>query len=339
MNDVFDLRDLALPVISSPMAGGPSTPALAAAVSEAGGLGFLAAGSTAPEAVAADINAARVDTTGPLGVNLFVVDAYEPNPVLLDSYRRSLQPEATRLQVALGEPQWEDDHWQAKLDLVLDLRPDMVSFTFGCPADDVFDALAHRGILSCVTVSSLDEATAAVARGAGSLCIQGHEAGGHRATWDADASPSTSPLMTLVSAIASSVDVPVVAAGGIVDTSTSRALMDRGAVAVQAGTAYLLTDEAGTNATHRAALVDPNFTRTTLTRAFTGRWARGLENRFIAEHADAPAGYPHLHHVTFPLRQAAIAAGDMEVAHLWAGTGHSHVRSGAAADVTRALAP
>jgi nitronate monooxygenase len=110
-------------------------------------------------------------------------------------------------------------------------------------------------------------------------------------------------------------------------------------VAVQAGTAYLLADEAGTNPTHRAALTGPELVETAVTRAFTGRWARGLRNRFVDEHADAPAGYPHLHHLTSPLRRAAVAAGDTQVAHLWAGTSFAAARARPAAEITRDLAP
>jgi nitronate monooxygenase len=116
-------------------------------------------------------------------------------------------------------------------------------------------------------------------------------------------------------------------------------VLGAGAVAAQVGTAYLLADEAGTNPLHRAALSDPPFGGTRLTRAYTGRWARGLANRFMAEHADAPAGYPHLHHLTSPLRAAAVAAGDAQVAHLWAGTGYPHAQAAPAAEITRALAP
>ena len=105
------------------------------------------------------------------------------------------------------------------------------------------------------------------------------------------------------------------------------------------GTAYLLADEAGTNPVHRAALTDPAFPETDTTRAYTGRWARGLANRFMAEHSDAPVGYPHLHHLTAPLRAAAVAAGDPQVAHLWSGTGHAQARTGPAADITRSLTP
>ena len=134
------------------------------------------------------------------------------------------------------------------------------------------------------------------------------------------------------------VDVPVVAGGGVHDAAGLQLLRDAGAAAVQIGTAYLLAEEAGTNPTHRAALDDPTFTETAVTRAYTGRWARGLANRFIAAHADAPAGYPHVHHLTSPLRRAAAAAGDPDVAHLWAGTGHVHTRASGAAEITRSLA-
>ena len=336
---VFDVRDLALPVVGAPMAGGPSTPALAAAVAEAGGLGFLAAGYKTPDAAAAEVDAVRAATTGPFGVNLFLVEPYEPDAASLDAYRRSLEPEAARLGVELGEARWDDDSWQEKVDLVLDVRPDVVSFTFGCPSAEVLRRLAGRGVLSSVTVTSVAEAQVAVAQGAASLCVQGPHAGGHRGTWEQEADPDTTPLPDLVSAVVALVDVPVVAGGGISDPGGVRSLIEKGAVAAQIGTAYLLAEEAGTNATHRTALEDPTLTETALTRAYTGRWARGLANRFMADHVDAPAGYPHLHNLTSPLRRAAVAAGDVHVAHLWAGTGHAHARAAGAADITRSLAP
>jgi nitronate monooxygenase len=308
-------------------------------VSGAGGLGFLAAGYKAPDAVAAEMDAVRAATTAPFGVNLFVVEPYEPDSASLDAYRRSLEPEAARLGAELGEARWDDDHWQEKVDLVLDSRPDVVSFTFGCPSAGVLRGMAGRGVLSSVTVTSVAEARVAVAHGAASLCVQGPHAGGHRGTWRQEADPDSTPLADLVSAVVAVVDVPVVAGGGISDPDGVRLLIERGAVAAQIGTAYLLAEEAGTNATHRRALEDPRLTETALTRAYTGRWARGLANRFMADHADAPAGYPHLHHLTSPLRRAAAVAGDLQVAHLWAGTGHAHARAAAAADLTRSLAP
>lgn len=212
-----------------------------------------------------------------------------------------------------------------------------MSFTFGCPDPEVLRPLANKNVLSTVTVTSVAEARQAVARGAASLTVQGPDAGGHRGTWDLEADPDPTPLPELVSAVVAAVDVPVVAGGGVMDASDVATVLGRGAVAAQAGTAYLLADEAGTNELHRSALADPAFARTEVTRAYTGRWARGLANRFMAEHADAPAGYPHLHHLTAPLRAAAVAAGEAQVAHLWAGTGQARARSGLAADITRSL--
>jgi nitronate monooxygenase len=321
------------------MAGGVSTPALAAAVSDAGGLGFLAAGYKTPEAVAAEVESMRAMVSGPVGVNLFVVAPYHPDADALATYRRSLEPEAARLGAELGNPRWDDDHWQTKIQLLLDVRPDVVSFTFGCPSPDVLRRLSGADVLSTVTVTSVEEARKAEARGAASLSVQGPDAGGHRGSWDLEAEPDMTPLLELVAGVVAAVDVPVVAAGGVSDAASVSSVIGRGAVAAQVGTAYLLTDEAGTNPVHRTALADPAFPTTGVTRAYTGRWARGLANRFMAEHADAPAGYPHLHHLTAPLRAAAVAAGDAQVAHLWAGTGHALARTGSAAEITRSLTP
>ena len=308
------------------MAGGASTPALAAAVTEAGGLGYVAAGYKTAAAVADDLAAVRAATSGPLALNVFIVERHQPIKEELDAYRAALEPEAKRLGATLGEPTWDDDGRRAKLELVLDERPDLVSFTFGCPEAEVLSRLADAGVHTAVTVTTADEAREAVVRGAQSLVVQGPDAGAHRGTWDLLAEPSTQPLPELVRDVRAAVDVPLVA--GRVHHG-----------AALCGTAYLLADEAGTNPLHRKALTDPAFEVTELTRAYTGRWARGLANRFIAEHRDAPAAYPQLHHLTAPLRKAAVAAGDAQVAHLWAGTGHALARPGPAAEITRSLTP
>lgn len=337
---MFDLRDLTVPVVAAPMAGGGSTAALAAAVSAVGGLGVLAAGYKAADQVAAEIEATRRATSGPIGVNLFVVAPYDPPTGTIEAYRRTLEPEAARLGVALGEPAWDDDDWTAKLEVVLTLRPEVVSFTFGCPDADILRSLAQRGIHTAATVTTVLEARQAAGLGVHSLCVQGPEAGGHRGTWDLEAEPEDGVGLTdLVSAILPEVDLPVVAAGAISEPAAVEGLLRRGAAAVQVGTALLLADEAGTHPAHRAALADPAFTHTERTRAFTGRWARGLANRFVRDHADAPPGYPQIHHLTAPLRAAALAAGDTQTAHLWAGTGFRSVRSGPAQQIIETLAP
>jgi nitronate monooxygenase len=336
---VLDLRELSLPIIGAPMAGGPGTPALAAAVSDVGGLGFVAAGYKPPEAVADDLEAVRALTTAPFGVNLFVVEPYQPDASALDAYRRSLEPLAARFDVSLGEPRWDDDAWRAKLELVYDARPDVVTFTFGCPSARVLRQLADLGVHAGVTVTTVAEARAAAARGAASLTVQGPGAGGHRGTWQLEATPDETPLLDLVAAVRAAVDVPLAACGGIHDAQGTRSVMAAGAAAAQVGTAYLLADEAATNPTHRAALQDRALAETALTRAYTGRWARGLANDFIRAHQDAPAGYPQLHHMTSPLRKAAAAAGDQQVAQLWAGSSHALARRAPAAEITQGLAP
>jgi nitronate monooxygenase len=337
---MFDPRDLQIPVVGAPMAGGASSPALAAEVSEVGGLGYLAAGNKAADEVASEVADMRRATSGPVGLNLFVVKPYNPPSEALDAYRRSLEPEAARLGVDLGDPRWDDDGWDAKLRVALDLRPDVVSFTFGCPEAGVFRRLAELGIHSTVTVTTVSEAREAVQRGADSLCVQGPEAGGHRGSWDLDAVPDERVgLGQLLDAITAEVEVPVTAAGGLSDAAAVDAVIRQGAVAAQVGTALLLADEAGTHPVHRAALVDGAFTHTERTRAFTGRWARGLSNRFMREHSDAPAGYPHLHHLTAPVRAAALASGDAQAAHLWAGTGYTGIRSAPVRQIIRSLTP
>jgi nitronate monooxygenase len=336
---MLNLASLPVPVVAAPMAGGPSTPALVSAVSEAGGLGFLAAGYKTADMVAAEVGAVRAATSAPFGVNVFVVEPYEVDWRALHAYRRSLQPDAARLGVELGDPHWDDDHYRDKIDLLLELRPDVVSFTFGCPTAEVLHSLKQRDVLSTVTVTSVAEARAAVARGAASLCIQGPDAGGHRGTWDLDQDPDRSILPDLLSSVFAVAGVSVLAGGGLAAAADVASVLARGAVAAQVGTAYLLSDEAGTNPVHRAAMANPAFVRTAVTRAYTGRWARGLANRFMAEHTEAPAGYPHLHHLTAPLRAAAVSAGDPDVAHMWAGSGYAKAQPMPAGDITRSLAP
>jgi nitronate monooxygenase len=336
---MLNLASLPVPVVAAPMAGGPSTPALVSAVSEAGGLGFLAAGYKTADMVAAEVGAVRAATSAPFGVNVFVVEPYEVDWRALHAYRRSLQPDAARLGVELGDPHWDDDHYRDKIDLLLELRPDVVSFTFGCPTAEVLHSLKQRDVLSTVTVTSVAEARAAVARGAASLCIQGPDAGGHRGTWDLEHDPDRSILPDLLSSVFAVAGVPVLAGGGLAAAPDVANVLARGAVAAQVGTAYLLCDEAGTNAVHRAAMANPAFVRTAVTRAYTGRWARGLANRFMAEHTEAPAGYPHLHHLTAPLRAAAVSAGDPDVAHMWAGSGYAKAQPRPAGDITRSRAP
>ncbi len=336
---MFDLCELALPIVGAPMAGGPSTPKLAAAVSNAGGLGFLAAGYLSAQRFADDIAATRSVTTGPIGVNLFVPQPSVATASALENYREQLLALARSYGVDPGVPRPDDDGWRDKLDVVASAAPEVVSFTFGCPAPEVLALLRDRDVLTAVTVTSPSEAALAVAAGAGALVVQGPGAGGHRGTFSPSERPGESTLEELLTEIVGAHDTPVIATGGLGDAAAVRDVLRRGATAAQIGTALLLCDEAGTNPAHRRALSDERFTDTVVTRAFSGRYARGLANEFIARFDSvAPLGYPEVNQLTGPIRAAAVAAGDPHGTNLWAGTQWRSISVGAAADIVAALA-
>ncbi|SDP59454.1 nitronate monooxygenase [Lentzea jiangxiensis] len=327
---------LAVPVIAAPMAGGPSTPELVAAVNEAGGLGFLAAGYITVEQLAEKITRTAELTAEPFGVNLFVPGTRPTADI--SSYVRSVTAHADKVGATPGEPRWDDDNYAAKLELVLALRVPVVSFTFGLPEADDVRRLKAAGSTVVVTVTTPGEARQAQHVGADVVCVQGSDAGGHRGTFTDDGiSPGGGELYGTLAAIRlvkSAVDLPVIATGGLVTGADVAAVLAAGAVAAQLGTAFLGCPEAGTAAAQREALAEGS-RRTALTRAFSGRPARGLVNRFLVEQGPhAPAAYPNVHHLTKPVR----ATGQMEVMSLWAGTTYPLATSAPAAEVVARIA-
>jgi nitronate monooxygenase len=332
----FSPADLAHPIVQAPLAGGPSTPALAAAVAEAGGLGFLAAGYKAPDAVRADVEATRRLTGRPFGINLFAPPAAPADATRVQRYADALRAEAERYGAELGEPRHDDDAWEAKLALAAQERIPVVSFTFGCPPAAVVDRLHAAGAAVWVTVTLPAEAVAARDAGADALVVQGVEAGGHRGSFD-DAAPGEIGLLALLQLVGAVVELPLVATGGIVTGRAVAAVLAAGAEAAQLGTAFMLAAEAATSAPHRAALGGE--APTALTRAFTGRLARGVANRFLREHgAHAPSAYPEVHQLTAPVRAAARERGDAEALNLWAGQAHPLARPAPAGEIVRSIA-
>ncbi|HEY6525156.1 MAG TPA: nitronate monooxygenase [Solirubrobacteraceae bacterium] len=333
----FDLRSLEYPIVQAPMAGGPSTPALAAAVGEAGGLGFLAAGYKTPEAVADDIAQLRIASDAPFGVNLFIPPTEKAVPQVVAAYAQTLTADAERHGVTLGDPRFDDDAYAAKLELVIRERVPLASFTFGSPAPETVTALHEHGIAVWVTVTSPEEAALAHDAGADALVAQGTEAGGHRAYFSDAGEHEEYGLLVLLRVLHTRPSPPLVATGGLMDGAGIAAALVAGASAVQLGSAFLLTPEAGTSLPHRARVAAPGITR--LTRAFSGRTARGIVNRFMDEHdADAPSAYPQVHHLTSPLRAAARGTGDADAINLWAGQGHAHAQARPAGEIVRTLA-
>jgi nitronate monooxygenase len=330
------LEQLEVPIVLAPLAGGPSTPQLAAAVSGCGGLGFLAAGYLTAEATRERVASLRELTARPFGLNLFVPSPRAADPAVYAAYAKRVGAEARSAGRQAGEPRFEDDDWDAKLALVEEAAPAVVSFTFGCPAADAMARVQAAGAEAWITVTSPAEAAQAVAAGADALVVQGSEAGGHRGTFTDSPDVALFALLPLLQLVAAATDRPLVASGGIATGGAVAAVLSAGASAAQVGTAFLRAPEAGTAAAHRDALASDR--ETGLTRAFTGRLARGIRNRFMDEHPDAPLAYPELHHLTSPLRKLAREQGDAEAINLWAGEAHALAAERPAAEILTALA-
>ncbi|GAA2088789.1 nitronate monooxygenase [Streptomyces albiaxialis] len=332
------------PLVQAPMAGGASCPALAAAVSEAGGLGFLAAGYKTPEATYEEVRQVRRLTDRAFGVNLFMPQPPTADPAAVEVYREQLAGEATWYETVLGDTdRGTDDAYEAKLAILFDDPVPVVSFAFGCPQRRVLERFGKLGTYTVVTVTTVAEAQAAQEAGAHAVCVQGIEAGGHQSTHkddpQSDGSGAGLGLLALVTQVKEATQLPIIAAGGLMRGGQVAAVLAAGASAAQLGTAFLVCEESGAHELHKQAMTDPLFARTELTRAFSGRPARGLVNRFMREHGPyAPAAYPQVHYLTAEVRKAAARAGDPQGMNLWAGQGHRLARALPAGQLVEVLA-
>ncbi len=331
------LEQLRYPIIQAPMAGGPSTLELAVAVSQAGGMGFLASGYGRASKMREQIRAVRVATSAPVGVNLFTPSSGEYDAAAVAAYLEQLAPEERRYGVSLGDPRNDDDDWESFLTVLVEERPSVASFTFGCPATDEMTRLRAQGIEVWVTITDPGEAMIAQQRGADAVIVQGAEAGGHRGGYSDHEDAEPLALLPLLRLTRSRCSLPMIAAGGICDGEGLAAALCAGASAAQMGSAFMLADEAATHPAHQSLLSTD--ATTGLTRAFSGRQARGIVNRFQSTYtAEAPAAYPHLHYATSPLRAAARDAGDAGGFNLWAGQAHALAPRGPAAKIVRQVA-
>lgn len=362
MSSSHDFPRAARPIIGAPMAGGPSSVELVTAVSEAGGLGMIAAGYRTPEELIAQIAEVSARTAAPFGVNLFVPAEASCVPervesataatgvsdtegrnradrVAVDAYRDLLAQDDHARDLVLPEPNWRDtDHYDTKLDVVEAAGVPLMSFTFGCPRAEVVERMHAAGISVAVTVTTREEAEVSVGVGADALIVQGAEAGGHRGTHRVADTPNQLDHLALLPMM-TDLGVPLVAAGGITTAGDTRRALAAGAIAVQVGTALLLSDEAGTNAAHRMGLTKPDL-QACVTRAFSGRPARGLRNAFVERYdAFAPAVFPAVDQITKPLRAASAADGDLDGVSLWAGAGWRAAREAPAASIIESLTP
>ena len=330
------------PIIQAPMAGGLSTPELAAAVCNAGALGSLGAGYLAPDQIGEEFRRFRALTDKPVAINLFaggyeddrVADAGPMLEILAEIHREMGLP-APVLPAVAPNP------FPKQLEMVLELRPQTFSFTFGIPSPAEIKRLKNRKIFTMGTATTVDEGRALEAAGVDAIVAQGSEAGAHRGTFLRDFDESMVPIRELVPAIRRATSLPVIASGGLMDGRDIAEMLSLGACAAQLGTAFLTCSEAGTSETYRQAIVSARSDTTVITRAFSGRAARGLRNTFI-EKLEGRQGdilpFPLQNSLTRPMRAAAAKKGDAGYLSLWAGQGVTRARLLPAAELVRQLA-
>jgi nitronate monooxygenase len=338
-NALMERLGISVPVIQAPMLGA-SDAALVRAASGAGALGTLAAGALPPDVIASEIAKLKEDGR-PFGANLLVVPKVDPDPQTVERAVARLAP--WRREFKLPEDfrpnRWSED-FRSQLDALIESAPPVVSFTFDLISRDDTAALKERGVFVMGTATDVREARAWADAGADAVIAQGSEAGGHHGAFLSDGNEAAIGTFALVPAIKAAVDLPVIAAGGIMDGAGIAAALMLGADAVQMGTAFLLTPEATISAPWRQALKTAGDDATRLTRVYSGRYARGIENRFLrelrADEKDIPA-YPIQNALTQELRAAAAKAGSPDAMSLWAGQGVGAIREMPAADLIGVL--
>ncbi|MGZ3498972.1 MAG: NAD(P)H-dependent flavin oxidoreductase [Vulcanimicrobiaceae bacterium] len=337
------LFDVPYPIVQAPMGGGATTPALVAAVSEAGGLGSLAAGYLAPEAIRNAVEKIRAKTARPFAINLFVGGFFDATQEQIASAQRTMAPYRRELGLPADAPapaQFAED-LGGQLVAVREAKPAVFSFTFGIPEARVLDEFRRDGTVIVGTATNVAEAVALEAAGCDAICVQGSEAGAHRGTFIGDPTDSLVGTLALVPQVVDAVSLPVLASGGIMDGRGIAASFALGARGVQLGTAFLACPESGISAAYRAALLDrASDRRTSVTRTFSGRHARGIINRFMSEmhsHEDDLPPYPVQNALTRDIRAAAGTQGRAEFLSLWAGQGVAMIRELPAAEIVRVL--
>jgi len=329
------------PILLAPMAGSGGTPELAAAVSNAGGLGAWGGGYAKPEEIAATIRRIRDLTKHPFSINFFA-GGYETECALDAQPMLDIVGE---VHARLGLPPpvlpaMPRSPFDEQLEAVLEERPPVFSFTFGMPSSAQIAALKKRGIAIAGTATTIEEARRLAHAGVDAIAAQGAEAGAHRGSFAAPFEQSMVPLAVLLRGICAGVALPVIASGGIMDGRDVATAMTLGAAAVQLGTAFLPCPESGAPPVYKRALLEAGNDTTVITRAFTGRPARGIANTFIAmvagkEHAILP--FRQQNDLTRPMRNAAGQQGLADFISLWAGQGVARSRAMPAGELVRTL--
>lgn len=342
MTDLFGTE---YPIVQAPMAG-ISTPALAAAVSNAGGLGSLGIGASTVEDAKQAIADTKLLTDRPFNVNVFCHQSAHRNPAGEAQWLSHLSPLFAEFEA--GAPERLDEIYNSFIDddtafrMLLEVRPAVISFHFGLPSADKIAAFRNAGVTMLATATSLSETRAIEAAGIDGIVAQGIEAGGHRGIFDLSATDERLSTSLLVRLLVKRTRLPVIAAGGIMDGAGIRSMLDLGAVAAQLGTAFLLCPESATNKEYRENLRSERAQATRLTSVLSGRPARGIVNRFIetceVQGAPLPPDYPVAYDAAKQLNAVANSKANSEFAAHWAGQGAPLIRELSAAQLVETLA-
>lgn len=328
------------PLIVAPLAGGPTTPDLVAASCNAGALGSLGGAYSSPEAILKDALAVRSMCKGKFAINLFAPAPIPP----LDPERLKQAIEATagyRRELQLPTPKLEppyEENFDRQLEAVIEARPAVLSYVFGTLAPHYMRRVKNEGILLIGGATTLEEARIIEDSGADAVVLQGFEAGGHRALLSATAIDQEIELFDLLKRCRGKLKIPMIAAGGLMNKIDIERALNAGAQMVQLGTAFLNVKEAGTNKAYRDALRGSRVTKTT--RAFSGRLARGIKNRFMIEIENRPESilpFPLQNKFTRDLRKKSGELNNPDFLSLWAGTGAGEPFNGTAAELISVL--
>jgi len=341
MNELTGTLGIQYPIIQGPMGGGPSTPELVAAVSNAGGLGSLGAAYLTPDQIVGAVRRIRSLTDKPFNVNLFVGGYGSPEPIdpvpmlaLLADVHNALELPPPEL------PAWPADPFPEQFEAALESNPPVFSFTWGIPRPGAIHRLAARGVVVMGTATTVQEARMLADAGVNAIVLQGEEAGAHRGTFAGPFEGAMVPTLDLVVQSLRAVSVPVIASGGLMDGLDVAVAMRLGASAVQFGTAFLVCPESGAPEVHKRAILAAGRDTTVITRAFSGRPARGLPNAFtlaLEGKDDAILPFPLQNALTRPMRTAVGKRSDRRYLSLWAGRGVGRARSMSAGELVRRL--
>ncbi len=328
INKMTELLKIEYPIIQAPMAGGITTSRLVSEVSNVGGLGMIGAGYMTPNQIREQIKEIKQLTSKSFGINLFVPNEFVYTESEVTSSKQLLQP--IRNQLRIHQDQNIDiptsdsvfETFNEQIKVVIEERVPVCSFTFGIPSEEVIAELKQNNIFVVGTATTVEEAIIVEKSGMDMVVVQGSEAGGHRGNFIRESHDSLVGLMSLIPQVVDHVSIPVIAAGGIMDGRGLMASLCLGAMGVQMGTAFLTCIESGAQQVYKEAIMHAKEDDIVLTRAFSGKWARGLKNKFIAEmknHEDLLPDFPIQNTLTQPIRKASSSQQNADYLSLWSG--------------------